>query len=134
MRLQAGNIFLCHRIFIHTGIHRRADDDRCLRCQQSRRKQIVSQAMRHFRQNIGSSRSHYKNIGPIGKSDMLDIEFLIAVPHRRRNSVAADFFKGQWCDELLGMLGHNDTHLGPLLAQTADQIDSFINGDTAGNA
>ena len=65
---------------------------------------------------------------------MGDLEFEVAVKGVHHALVTGQGLKGDGSDELGGVFGHDDLHIGPQLAQCAGHIGHLIGGNAAGDA
>ena len=95
---------------------------------------IVGQAMGKLSQNVGRGRGHEDDVGLLCQRDVGDFELEITVKGVHHALVARQGLERDGGDELGGVFGHDDLHVGPQLAQCAGHVGHFIGGDAAADA
>ena len=129
--LQSMKILLGYRVFIHIGVHSRRKKHCSLSSQQGGSQHIICHATGTFGNNISCCRSHQHHISQLSQGNMLHIILLYFLPHGGYNRITADFPHSSFCNKILGTLGENHMNISPLLPQTANQIHTFVGGNTA---
>ena len=131
---QKVQIVLGHLIFVHIGVHGRGDELGAAAGQHRGGQHIVRNAVGQFGAHIGGGRGDDDQVGPVGHGDVLHLMDEVAVKGVGQALVARQLLKGERSDELGGVLGHDDLHMGVLLDQRGGKIGSLVRGDAAGDA
>ena len=103
----------------HLGVHRRCEDHRAPRGQQSCREQVVSATARDPSHQIGSGRCHYHQVRLLAETDMRDLWYV-------GEDAGADRLSGQRLergtpDEFEGRRRRNNSNLVPALSEATDE-------------
>ena len=112
--LESLDISLCHRVFVHLCIHSRryyfgAVAGKSCCCQH-----IVGDSRSKLGNAICCSRSYYQYISLISKGYMLNFPWMISVKSVCDASVVGESLEGKRCDELCGVLSHDNIYIGVL--------------------
>ena len=132
--LQRGEVVLRDGVFQHAGVHGGGNQLGAFGRQHHGGEHIVGDAVGHFGDHVGRGGGHQDHVGLFGQRDVGDLEFEVAVKGVHHALVAGQGLKGDGSDELGGVFGHDDLHIGPQLAQCAGHIGHLIGGNAAGDA
>ena len=132
--LQRGDVVLGDGVFQHPGVHGRGDQLRAFGREDGRGQHVVGNAVGHLGDDVGCGRCNEDDVGLFGQRDMSDLELEIPVEGVHHALVTGQGLKGDGSDELGGVFGHDDLHIGPQLAQCAGHIGHLIGGNAAGDA
>ncbi len=130
---QRGDIGLGGGMGPHLQIHRGGDQDRLVGGEQRGRGEIVGQAMRHLGQQIGGGGRHHHQIGVARQIDMRHAVIVVGREQILGHGLAGQGGEGQGGDEALGRRGQQAAHRSAAVAEPADQIETLIGGDAAGD-
>ena len=130
---QGVKIILRNRVFIHIGIHSRADQLGAAAGQHRGGQHIVGQAVCQLGADIGSSRSNQHQIGALSQRDVLHLMHKVAVKGVDDGLASGQLFKGQRRNELGGVFRHDHLYCGVQLDEGRCQRGCLIGGDPAGN-
>ncbi len=97
-------------------------------------KHIIRNAVGHFGNDIGRGGCHQNDVCLFGQRDVGDLELEIPVEGIHHAFVTGQRLKDERGDEMGGVLGHNDLHVGPQLFECTGHICHFIGGNAAGDA
>ena len=117
----------------HHQIHRRRDQHRLVRGEQRCRGEVVGQAHRHPRDQIGARRRHDDEIGLARQSDVAHLALVGQRPEIGIDLVLAQRGDRERRHEMLRRRSHDAAHRRAALAQPADQLEALIGGDAAGD-
>ena len=131
---QCGDVVLGDGVLQHPGVHGRGDELGTLGRENDGGEHIVGDAVGHFGDHVGRGGGHQDHVGLFGQRDVGDLEFEVAVKGVHHALVTGQGLKGDGSDELGGVFGHDDLHIGPQLAQCAGHIGHLIGGNAAGDA
>ena len=131
---QRGDIILRDGVFQHSGIHGWRNELGALCSQHCGGEHIIGDAVGHLGDDVGSGRGDKDHIGFFCQRDVGDFKLEIPVKGVHHAFVAGEGLKGERSDELGGVPGHNDLHIGSQLAQCAGHIGHFIGGNAAAYA
>ena len=132
--LQRLEVVLGDGIFQHPGVHGRGDQLGALGGQHHGGEHVVGNAVGHLGNDIGRGRGHEDDVGFLGQRDVGDFKLEIAVKGVHHALVARQGLKGEGRDELGGVPGHDDFHVGPQLFECAGHVCHFIGGNAAADA
>jgi hypothetical protein len=130
---QTGEVGLGGSVLPHAHIHCRRRQHALVGCQQQGSRQVIGQARRHFRQNIGAGRHHRHQIGGARQLDMAHFAFIGEREQLRIDLLAGQRLQRERGDELrAGFCQHGcDTAAG--FGQQPDQFQRLIRRDAAGD-
>ena len=131
---QCGDVVLGDGVLQHPGVHGRGDELGTLGRENDGGEHIVGDAVGHLGNDIGGGRGHEDDVGLLCQRDMGDFELEIPVEGVYHALVACQGLERDRGDELGGIFGHDDLHVGPQLAQCAGHIGHFIGGNAAADA
>ena len=132
--LQRGKVILRDGVFQHAGVHGGRHKLWTLCSQHYGGKHIVRNAVRHFGDDVGGGRGYKDHICLFCQRDVGDLKLEIPVKGVHHALVAGQGLKGERSDELGGVPGRNDLHIGSQLAQCAGHVGHFIGGNAAADA
>ncbi len=130
---QQRDIRLRGRVTPHLLIHRRRDRQRSGAREAQRGEQIVRQAVREARQEIGTRRCDEHQVGPARQLDVAHGRLGRGIPQIGAHRAARQRLKCGRRDEFAGGGRHDHLDLGTALDQTAHQIGGFIGRDASGD-
>ena len=132
--IQRGEVVLRDGVFQHAGVHGGGDQLGAFGRQHHGGEHIVGDAVGHFGDHVGRGGGHQDHVGLFGQRDVGDLELEVAVKGVHHALVTGQGLKGDGSDELGGVFGHDDLHIGPQLAQCAGHIGHLIGGNAAADA
>ncbi|MNP12941.1 hypothetical protein D3C76_1051980 [compost metagenome] len=129
-RTQQVGVDLGSRVAPHGLVHRRSEGDLRVGGQHQGGQQVVGHALGQARHDVGGGGGDQHQVGPAGQFDMPHGRFGGGIEEVQVYRMAGQRLEGQRSDELTAALSHHDTHLGALIAQTANQLSALVGGDT----
>ncbi len=117
----------------HAHIHGGDSQHRLVGSQQQRRRQVVRNAGRHLRQDIGGGRRDHHQVGLTAELDMPDLALGLQVEQVVIHLILGQHAQRQRRHELFGALGKHRPHSDTALAQGTDKLQRLVGGDPAGN-
>ena len=107
---------------------------RARRRKTKRREQIVREAVRETRDELGSRRRDDDLVGPARELDVTHRRFGRLVPEVGAHRASGDGLERQRSHELLRAARHDDLHFGAVLHEPAHEVRALVGGDAAGDA
>ncbi|MNZ83420.1 hypothetical protein D3C78_1021470 [compost metagenome] len=130
-RTQQVGVDLGGRVAPHGLVHRRSEGDLRVGGQHQGGQQVVGHALGQARHDVGGGGGDQHQVGPAGQFDMPHGRFGGGIEEVQVYRMAGQRLEGQGGDEFTAALSHHDTHLGALVAQTANQLSALVGSDTA---
>ena len=128
------------RMLPHVDVHGGRDDDGRGGGEIEGGEEIVGDAVREFREDVGGGRCDDEQVGGLRGVDVLDGGVEVAVGGFGRGPEAGDDLlsgergEGERLDELPGCLGHDYVDIERVLLERTDQFCRLVSGDSAGDA
>jgi len=121
--LEGGDVFLDDGVSPHVGVHRGGDQQGGLAGQGTgyQRDDVASQAVGEFGDQVGCRGGDDHQFAPAGDADVLAVGVVVTLPDAGEDRLAGQGLEGQRADEMRGGVGHEDTDIGALLDESADQ-------------
>ncbi len=128
---QGRNVALGGGVQPHAHVHRRRDQHALVGRQQRRRGEIVGEAERHAREEVGGRRRDDEEVGLARELDVAHARLFRRGEQVGAHRLAAERLGRKGRDELLGGGGHGDAHRRAAFAQAADQVERLVGRDAA---
>ena len=113
----------------HAYVHRRRRQHRLVGGEQHGRGEIVGQARRHARQDVGGRRRHHQQVGIARELDVAHLAFVGQREHVAVDAIFGQSLQRQRRDEFGAGLGQHAAHRSTAFAQAADELERLEGRD-----
>jgi hypothetical protein len=122
------------RVLPHLAVHRWGDRERALAGKAECREEVVSEAVRHLREEVGGGRRDEDQILIPRERNVPHAVGHARVPHVRVHGMAGQGLHGRRRDEAAGRFGHGDVHFHIAFSETPDELCALVGRNAAGYA
>ena len=115
----------------HPRVHRGRREHWLVGGEQRRGRQIVRDAVRHLRHDVGGRRRHHHDIGLLPQPDVGDVALGGQRERVGEGRPAGEGLDRQRSHEFGAGTGQDAAHLGAALPEPPDEVEAFVGGDAA---
>ena len=118
----------------HLAVHGRCDEQRGTSGQGHAGQRVLGEAAGQAGKRGGRSGRDEQQVGAIGKFDMAGAPAFLSGEDGGHDRIFAQGLQGEWRDEALCGVAHDDVDIMAFLDEQAGEVGGFVGRDRAGHA